>query len=924
MGRKIIQQKNILKPVIFKKKLVMQEITKVIPEAITPGALLEIYGANFIPSRDGNHVMVGGKKAAVIEATPTMLKVLTDPRIASGKVEVIANKFKLTGNVDLLYPLDYDVDGSPTQSGSMQLYFDKNQPSKGKLDVMVVFVKPSDVVLTDTAFTAFKEGIRKKWSSVINYYDQVSYGALSINCLYSEQCFTLSGKIDDYIIWEGSIESPNIKLDVRGRFWSEAAGYVMDPDDPPTCNILAVFMYLGDRDHSTLRGYGGWSTREFIYSDGSTNIDILVPDAVRYMSLIALDEKASYGRIAHEVGHCIVQCPFNLTAPTGTNPDYEYELENEDLYTGQGIDASAAHFDLMGHQEEVALFSGYNMETLGYYDPGKKTQIYSIDWSPDVKTPEIFHVIAHGGRNDLNKYEKSPDGKYSRCHLLKINVSPGITYYVEVRQQPASDAQNPELFDHKIPMGEYRDDIPLELNLGGVIVTQVQTGTVNNNQLMRYITLMHDHDDPHILKRGIVVDPERNIIIKILEPLRDIWPITYKVQVEWNTPIQRGLNFNLYLRPGNVSWESPDVWVDSPPPGPPYDYGYDPQQGLPIGNGDRPHIGRENDLYARVHCAGLGSSYPSVVKAKAVFYSIVPPGVGDRGNDWGPIDEYEADVPVKRYFDFRAKWTPIVGQHTCLKVHVQPVEGETDFSDNAVQENVAFFDATFNETMLIPSVVTMQVAVRNPLNRRVKAYLQLNGLPEGFVAYFPNASAWLDPLGEKILDLMIIPTDHYSKYFMKEMTSVKVRLSGYIMDSNASDIFPDMVQELMPFPIGGITARVEIKELCTISMDGMAVKGIIVFKGKIGQDQGHCLDERVYVEAIDSAGNVWAKKVGCDENGNFTAAFHPGESPYMVLKDPGLAPVVPENTIMARAVLTYSRKFGQAESGWVNLNYSLL
>ena len=62
-----------------------------------------------------------------------------------------------------------------------------------------------------------------------------------------------------------------------------------------------------------------------------------------------------------------------------------------------------------------------------------------------------------------------------------------------------------------------------------MVVTKVLAGTMNINQQIRFITLMHGH---HVLNAGATVtDPERSIKITVMDDMVQERPMVCRVRV---------------------------------------------------------------------------------------------------------------------------------------------------------------------------------------------------------------------------------------------------------------------------------------------------------------------------------------------------------------------------------------------------------
>jgi len=179
---------------------------------------------------------------------------------------------------------------------------------------------------------------------------------------------------------------------------------------------------------------------------------------------------------------------------------------------------------------------------------------------------------------------------------------------------------------------------------------------------------------------------------------------------------QPDVGINSWLQPPGNTWETTDIWIDSPVNG----YGVyryamwsDLMGGtVPSGNGDDPAVGLVNRLYARVR------NYGSTPAANIVVHFDItnPPGVGINGSNGfiplGTVDKTLfpalALLQPGQSTDVYYNWTPnfdltpqqiqqgIFFFHTCLRVRLDHVTGETFFGNqdgDGEQENVLYFQA---------------------------------------------------------------------------------------------------------------------------------------------------------------------------------------------------------------------------------------
>lgn len=179
---------------------------------------------------------------------------------------------------------------------------------------------------------------------------------------------------------------------------------------------------------------------------------------------------------------------------------------------------------------------------------------------------------------------------------------------------------------------------------------------------------------------------------------------------------QPDIGINSWLQPPGNTYETTDIWIDSPING--YDtYRYPMWSDLmggtvPSGNGDDPAVGQVNRLYARVR------NYGSMPASNIVVHFDItdPPGLGINGSNGfkllGTVDKTKfpalALLAPGASTDVYLEWTPnfnltpqqiqqgIFYFHTCVRVRLDHATGETFFANqdgDGQQENIEYFQA---------------------------------------------------------------------------------------------------------------------------------------------------------------------------------------------------------------------------------------
>jgi hypothetical protein len=818
------------------------------------GTAMVITGFHFSPTRADNQVSVGGLPAFVVEASENRLFVLTDALCRSGPVEVSVAGVTVTGPQDFVVkpwpapgrrdaapPYSFEGRGLPG-SGPGGAGFPGGDPNTapgagdipptGTARVLVVLANPTDMVPANPA--QVRNDVVATFGNVHTFYDQVSYGTLDVQVDVTT-FVPLLENADYYHRANGAAGYPNIDWAVHEQLAAEAAQGAVDQGfDLDDYLVMAVLVHLPGL---AVRAWGGWSQQNFAYNDGAGTAINLVADSP--LAMIFARHDANWGRAAHEFGHSLVDGGQVLP---------------EDVYASDLVDPSAATaqmFEMMGSHDTHPLFSGFYLDQLDYYS---SANILELQWDRNPFSGEYL-VTAHG---------LVQDSAADRVHLIRIKVSPGLDYYVEVRQRPP--AGSAQVFDTNIPIpgGSTRT--------GGVIVTKALAGQQYNNQQMRLITLLHD--PAVLLTGGIATDPLRGLQVTVVDDQVSTNPLTCKVRVEWAQQIgdTPGGDFDLSITPWGPGYESVDIWIDRMPFG---TFDSVDSAGNPTGNGDVPKVLEVNRFWARVNNAGLAAS-----NVRMTYYSVTPPGIGDNGT-WTPMQtKILPAVPADATAQDFVNWVPTVGEHTCLKVVAEAQLGEQSIGNNQAQENVFTFQPAGNS---VPEPVAMAVAVRNPLDTDEVVQVRITGVPQGYRVYLPHRWVELPPRGEMRMDLLIVPTADLD---LLRADVMKVRRMS---ENKANDPWPRIrVQGQVPrgylkavdgevpgswyAAIGGISTRVEPKRLAGVKLaeDRESRDDVVAVRGSVSPAAA---GQSVRVDLQGSDGQHQVVAVVTDSGGGFRAKF---------------------------------------------------
>jgi M6 family metalloprotease-like protein len=794
------------------------------------GTIMVIVGSGFSEERRENHVTVAGEAALVVEAASDRLVVITSSRTRTGPVAATVDGETAVGPRDfevLPWPKPASGDDGPPYSyagtGTGGAPSAGTVPPTGTAKIIVVACYPTDKVPADLAAT--RQDMVDTFGEVTTYYDQASYGQLDVQVDVTT-FVPLLQNADYYHRANGAGGYPNIDGAVLDQLMAECAQGAVDQGfDLDDYVVLVASVHMPGL---AVRAWGGWSSSNFAYDDGAgTTINIVTDHA---LGLIAQRHDADWGRSAHEFGHNLVDGGLVL---------------GEDVYASDLIDpseASVQDFDLMGNHDSHPLFSAFWLRQLGWYDAAN---VRELVWDRNPFSQE-FDLVAHGLTQDADP---------GRVHLIRIKVSDGLFYFVEVRQRPDAAAADPQVFDGNIPlpMGGTLD--------GGVLVSRAIVGELNNNQQTRLVTLLQAQR--RVMVSGeVAVDPLRTLNISVVNDNVQARPRVCRVRIEWAQEIadMPGGDFDLRIEPWGPGWETIDIWVDRNPFGA---FDSTDASGNPTGNGDKPRPLEINRFEARVRNDGAADAANVLV----THYAVEPPGVGDNGN-WSPLLTYSLpNVPAGGSVVGRANWVPLVGEHTCLKVAISQQLGEVTGGNNSAQENVFEFEPPAGS---VPEPVSMTVAVRNPLKERALVKVALEGVPFGYYVYFPHRWLWLDALAERKLDLLIVPWIDIRENKHK---TADVRLYGRVPRFYEEELDVTGNPGSWFAPIGGILARVTPKPRGKIHIDRQPKREEaekVTVRGTVEPNIG---DQQVRVDMTRPDATVEVATAMTDVAGHFAATF---------------------------------------------------
>jgi hypothetical protein len=577
-----------------------------------------------------------------------------------------------------------------------------------------------------------------------------------------------------------------------------------------------------------LRGQS-WQTDQF--SDGGTKLVLNERKGIYYVAT-----GADWGRVAHETGHWLGM----------------WDIYTEWYSDGTILEGTAGPWCLSGNSGGGPLWCAHQIqEKMAVYRPATPNRnVVERTWSPTAPPlKETFDITAHDAAQDTDA---------QRIHTLKLVVSSGLTYYVEVRQKPTG-----LIFDQNIPVSNADDGI--------VVVTRVTEGTSISNTFERPIMLFGAIDVGEE-----VVDAARGLTIHVDQIVQNR-PLVYRVRVTWNQPVAGDPSgqFDFAITPWTTDyWETVDVWVDSPRnnvSGVVYETHEPGDASKPIRNGDRPWVHHVNQIYARIRNTG-----PIEVKDVYVtFYVNSPPGIGDNG-DWATLQTKlvptlpgrDPTVPGSGEVVVSCDWKPSLDKHTCLKIAILPRPGEINVDNNSAQENVGTFDSAGGSSH---EPVVLETDMRSPFTIWRKVDAVVRGLPPGWHAVVDHAWVWTAPKATQPLQVVMwtdlhAPYDFTPPYVRRQHEgewrippTALVRIEGWTTFDHRY------------LPIGGFLADIKANRKVEIDVDVNVEGGRAIVTGCLNPPLS---DVPITIEITDAGGAQTLLYTSTDRRGCFDASKH--------------------------------------------------
>jgi hypothetical protein len=437
-------------------------------------------------------------------------------------------------------------------------------------------------------------------------------------------------------------------------------------------------------------------------------------------------------------------------------------------------------FDILGWGGFGApLPSGFTRDNAHWIAEGN---IKRFKFAAHFPVNETVRLVAH----DVRGPNAVGNGLFV---LVQIELFAGFSVYVEVRQgapssmdpyidrlQAATAGRSADVAVNDNAWVSYNADkfaqlydlsvYPLENHTearSGVLLTKA--ALADGNQAVRPLTMFAGTTG--LLRQGqSAEDTQHRLRIEVLECVScrtreslDDWPAVWDVRILWGVGEAHedvGATENLRIRRAPLPWSSDDIWIDSPANEfDKYSGAVEPATGNAFGQGDAPVVGVTNRLHATVWNDGNATS--PVVLVTGYVHS--PPGVGDNGQGWLPLWTSAVQIGALNFSRVAPpngwSWTPVKGEHTCLRVSIGRLDGERTFADNEAQENIADFDLAGGSPH---DPLLYEAMVENASDDVMVVDLTVFGVPYGYEATVSARWVRLEPRGRRRV-LVALVTD---------------------------------------------------------------------------------------------------------------------------------------------------------------------
>jgi Dockerin type I domain/Thrombospondin type 3 repeat len=661
----------------------------------------------------------------------------------------------------------------------------------GTKKVMVLHVYFHDYAATARYTTAQVGGL---FDNLDTLWKETSYNKINIAHVVSD-LYQLpdnrSAYIDDFV--DGDLSN-------GGKFDKVLADSIANaPAGLNWADVDAVMVVMAETDASQF--HRGQATK--------CNLNMGPGGPVKFVGCAIFSENPSdsdvsvWGRWAHEMGHA-----FQQSGPAHpSNYSNAFELMDAN-YPGQ-----TGPFEKQANQAFPGWLPLSKYQMVSCAKGGELANLFAMEYDPATK-PNV--------------------------QALKVQITGSFYYMVSVRRHVLGDELNGFFTPNGIPdegviierVNEGAD--PVVKIVGRGATAACTAATCNRNQLW--------HDGDTFSGDGLLI-----VVGKIDND-------DFKVTVRCNDQaLQPDVMLNPWTSPPGDTWETTDIWVDSPVNGyGVYRYGMwsDLAGGtVPVGNGDDPAVGQVNRLYARVRNVGTQAATNVVVRWEITD----PPGLGIAGaSGWVPIGNVSsvqfpalANIPAGGVVDVYVEWTPnfaltpaqlaagLFAFHTCVRVKLDAVAGELVLGNqdgDREQENIAYFEAPAAGA---PAKYKDVIRLHNPdfVKKKTFHLAYKSDVPADWKVDLNGGKSTVDLGPAEVLELPIVirpgPTPQpVGKRFYTDVAASSLNL--LVNDLDPKDVHPEYK------PLGGVQVDSRVLQRtrlrCTASVNA---DGLIAFDGTL-------------------------------------------------------------------------------------------
>ena len=566
-----------------------------------------------------------------------------------------------------------------------------------------------------------------------------------------------------------------------------------------------------------------------------------------------------WGALAHEMAHAVQQyAGFSVGSNHPSNYNSNFELLDVNM-PGQSTDymKSTGFKDWLPASQTIAITSNGRSQSDMYCLNSIETD-YHTDPTPQILriniTDDLYYLVSVRKRmngDDLQTWYRwqnvsppnpaLPAGIPDEGVLIERVINNG-TQWDDINGDGIR--QSSEVQDWRVvvrgPPSTYTNDVP-----------PVIAGIQNDNKLWKVGQEFKNETDGTTSK-----DLTDGVNIRIFSrPFDTPTQLQYCVKVKFGVgAIQPDVGLRPWRQAPSNGYETTDIWVDSPLNGyNTFRYGsWNDLSGypVPVGNGDDPAIGSVNRIYARVH--NFGTSIATNVNVN--FKQSNPLGVGVPSDTaWqniGSVNQVQfpnlASIPAGGFVDVYIEWTPsvtltadqiaagIFSFHSCIKVNVDQVLGESVLGNNEAEENIQNFEATPTRSPLFDYSFKLY---NDAATAQLLHLTRLNNLPSGWNLSINNNLESVTIPNNANVTVPVTVTATGSSIVGSAFT-VNIGVSKAIMLQQLNSALQTVAEHPAQMELGGFDFTVNVLADTSIKCDAYSQDGLINVVGSLDGFQG--------------------------------------------------------------------------------------